>query len=198
MLELDKVKDKAVVHFEGNSNRGWLEFPKISYITNETSDKKYCLVFANLLTDQPQLVQEIKDLYGSEVKICERWVNINVAKTRNGYRMYKASIIEGDVPIVRDGFTHTLSFVSDDENYLKFIQWDIKKKLNERAKLSKLDIAVKDKDEFKIAGGEFKGDVDIPEFLKVATESASKETSTLDSLFDEMDKIIDSFFKRFE
>ena len=197
---LDKeLTNKVKFHPFGDKNLEWIEYPADSYITEDTREEGYfILCCANILKDQPTLVQELKELYGQETDVVEKWIRIEVERNADGTILSKRSKVHNCTPpIIKEGFTHTLSFVSKDENYLKFIQWDVEKKLAERNKLQNLDIKVEEKeDEFKILGKEQVSTVDIPEFMNI--NMAKSSTLSLNKLFKEMDNIVDSFFKRFD
>lgn len=188
---------EVIYHRVEGTDREWMEYPSFSYITKEIQEESgvYVLVCSNMLNNQPQLIQELKELYGSKVRVYDKWIRIEVRRDSEGTILSKRSKVHNCTPpIIKEGFTHTLSFESKDENYLKFIQWDVEKKLAERNKLQNLDIKVEEKeDEFKILGKEQVSTVDIPEFMN--TNRA--KSSTL-GLFKEIDDIVDSFFKRFD
>ena len=189
---------EVTYHRVEGTDREWVEYP--SYITTEVQKEPgvYTLICSNMLNNQPQLVQELKELYSPKVSIYDKWIRIEVERNADGTILSKRSKVHNCTPpIIKEGFTHTLSFVSKDENYLKFIQWDVEKKLAERNKLQNLDIEVEEKeDEFKILGKEQVSTVDIPEFMNI--NMAKSSTLSLNKLFKEMDDIVDSFFKRFD
>lgn len=191
---------EVTYHRVEGTDREWVEYPSFSYITTEVQNEPgaYTLICSNMLNNQPQLVQELKELYGPKVSIYDKWIRIEVERNADGTILSKRSKVHNCTPpIIKEGFTHTLSFVSKDENYLKFIQWDVEKKLAERNKLQNLDIEVEEKeDEFKILGKEQVSTVDIPEFMNI--NMAKSSTLSLNKLFKEMDDIVDSFFKRFD
>ena len=191
---------EVTYHRVEGTDREWVEYPSFSYITTEVQDEPgvYTLICSNMLNNQPQLVQELKELYSPKVSIYDKWIRIEVERNADGTILSKRSKVHNCTPpIIKEGFTHTLSFVSKDENYLKFIQWDVEKKLAERNKLQNLDIEVEEKeDEFKILGKEQVSTVDIPEFMNI--NMAKSSTLSLNKLFKEMDDIVDSFFKRFD
>lgn len=199
-MSLNDFEGKEVTyHRVEGTDREWIEYPSFSYITKDVQEAgMYTLVCSNMLNNQPQLIQELKELYGSKVHIYDKWVRIEVQRNSEGTIISKRSKVHNCTPpIIKEGFTHTLSFESKDESYLKFIQWDVEKKLAERKKLQNLDIKVEEKeDEFKILGREQVSSVDIPEFMNI--KRAKSSTLSLNSLFKEMDDIVDNFFKRFD
>lgn len=199
--------ENAIFHAIEGTGREWIEYPSDSYIVKDKDNEGYfTLVFANILKDQPQLVQELKELYGSEVDIAEKWIRIEVVRSPLGKIVKQRNIVHNCTPpIIKEGFTHSLAFHGKDENYLKFIQWDANKKLEERNKLKNLDIKeevkVETKSEepsFKIEGSEHKGEVEIPHFLDSAKQAETQNLDVaLDGVFKDMEKIMNKFFGGF-
>ncbi len=144
------MKSKRIkFHKIQNSNLEWIEYPEeVFYEKDRTNKNNTMLVVSNILKNQPQLVQELKELYGPEVAgIMERWIRIEVERDADGSIIFHKSIVHNCTPpIIKEGFTHSLIFVSNDKNYLEFIKWDINKKLKERQSLNNLDISFR-KDE---------------------------------------------------
>ena len=199
---LDKeVTNKVKFHPFGDKNFEWIEYPADSYITEDTREKGYfILCCANILKDQPTLVQELKELYGQDVDVLEKWIRIEVLRTPTGKLVKQKNIVHNCTPpIIKEGFTHSLSFRGTDKNYLEFIKWDIEKKLAERQKLANLDVKIEEPS-FKIEGGEHKGEVEIPDFL-TAENTPQRRTIRrdipLDAIFEDMERIMDDLFKGF-
>lgn len=219
---LDKeLTNKVKFHPFGDKNLEWIEYPADSYIAEDTREKGYfILCCANILKDQPTLVQELKELYGQDVDVLEKWIRIEVLRTPTGKLVKQRNIVHNCTPpIIKEGFTHSLSFRGTDRNYLEFIKWDIEKKLAERQKLANLDVKIEEPKEerniaeglitsksemqepsFKIEGGEHKGDVEIPDFL-TAENTPQRRTERserpIDAIFEDMERIMDDFFKGF-
>lgn len=220
---LDKeLTNKVKFHPFGDKNLEWIEYPADSYIAEDTREKGYfILCCANILKDQPTLVQELKELYGQDVDVLEKWIRIEVLRTPTGKLVKQRNIVHNCTPpIIKEGFTHSLSFRGTDKNYLEFIKWDIKKKLAERQKLANLDVKVEEEHEdrnvaeglvvnksemnaepsFKIEGGEHKGDVEIPDFLTAESTPQRRTIRSerpIDAIFEDMERIMDDFFKGF-
>lgn len=199
---LDKeLTNKVKFHPFGDKNFEWIEYPADSYITEDTREEGYfILCCANILKDQPTLVQELKELYGQDVEVLEKWIRIEVLRTPTGKLVKQRNIVHNCTPpIIKEGFTHSLSFRGTDKNYLEFIKWDIEKKLAERQKLANLDVKIEEPS-FKIEGGEHKGEVEIPDFL-TAENTPQRRTIRrdipLDAIFEDMEKIMDDLFKGF-
>ena len=210
-----KLTNKVKFHPFGDKNLEWIEYPADSYITEDTREEGYfILCCANILKDQPTLVQELKELYGQETDVVEKWIRIEVLRTPAGKIAKQRSIVHNCTPpIIKEGFTHSLSFRSTDKNYLEFIKWDIEKKLADRQKLANLDVKIEEPKEevkkkepsFKIEGGEHKGEVEIPDFLTAENtpqtrgykKARMEGTRTIDAIFEDMERILDDFFKGF-
>ena len=199
---LDKeLTNQVKFHPFGDKNFEWIEYPADSYITEDTREKGYfILCCANILKDQPTLVQELKELYGQDVDVLEKWIRIEVLRTPTGKLVKQRNIVHNCTPpIIKEGFTHSLSFRGTDKNYLEFIKWDIEKKLAERQKLANLDVKIEEPS-FKIEGGEHKGEVEIPDFL-TAENTPQRRTIRrdipLDAIFEDMERIMDDLFKGF-
>ena len=199
---LDKeLTDKVKFHPFGDKNLEWIEYPADSYITEDTREEGYfILCCANILKDQPTLVQELKELYGQDVEVLEKWIRIEILRTPTGKLVKQRNIVHNCTPpIIKEGFTHSLSFRGTDKNYLEFIKWDIEKKLAERQKLANLDVKIEEPS-FKIEGGEHKGEVEIPDFL-TAENTPQRRTIRrdipLDAIFEDMERIMDDLFKGF-
>ena len=199
---LDKeLTNKVKFHPFGDKNLEWIEYPAYSYIAEDTREKGYfILCCANVLKDQPTLVQELKELYGQDVDVLEKWIRIEVLRTPTGKLVKQKNIVHNCTPpIIKEGFTHSLSFRGTDKNYLEFIKWDIEKKLAERQKLANLDVKIEEPS-FKIEGGEHKGEVEIPDFL-TAENTPQRRTIRrdipLDAIFEDMERIMDDLFKGF-
>ena len=199
---LDKeLTNKVKFHPFGDKNLEWIEYPADSYITEDTREEGYfILCCANILKDQPTLVQELKELYGQDVEVLEKWIRIEVLRTPTGKLVKQRNIVHNCTPpIIKEGFTHSLSFRGTDKNYLEFIKWDIEKKLAERQKLANLDVKIEEPS-FKIEGGEHKGEVEIPDFL-TAENTPQRRTirreTPIDAIFEDMERIMDDFFKGF-
>ena len=199
---LDKeLTNKVKFHPFGDKNLEWIEYPADSYITEDTREEGYfILCCANILKDQPTLVQELKELYGQDVDVLEKWIRIEVLRTPTGKLVKQKNIVHNCTPpIIKEGFTHSLSFRGTDKNYLEFIKWDIEKKLAERQKLANLDVKIEEPS-FKIEGGEHKGEVEIPDFL-TAENTPQRRTIRrdipLDAIFEDMERIMDDLFKGF-
>lgn len=219
---LDKeLTNKVKFHPFGDKNLEWIEYPADSYIAEDTREKGYfILCCANILKDQPTLVQELKELYGQDVDVLEKWIRIEVLRTPTGKLVKQRNIVHNCTPpIIKEGFTHSLSFRGTDKNYLEFIKWDIEKKLAERQKLANLDVKIEEEHEdrnvaeglitsksemqepsFKIEGGEHKGDVEIPDFLTAESTPQRRTVRSerpIDAIFEDMERIMDDFFKGF-
>lgn len=210
---LDKeLTNKVKFHPFGDKNREWIEYPADSYITEDTREEGYfILCCANILKDQPTLVQELKELYEKDVDVLEKWVRIEVLRTPTGKLVKQRSIVHNCTPpIIKEGFTHSLSFHGTDKNYLEFIKWDIEKKLAERQKLANLDVKIeepkevkKEEPSFKIEGGEHKGEVEIPDFLTAESTPQTREykraegVKPIEAIFEDMERMMDDFFKKF-
>ena len=203
-----ELTEHVKFHQIPNTQVEWIEYPSEAYIVEDTREEGYyILVCANILKDQPTLVQELKELYGQETDVVEKWIRIEVLRTPTGKIAKQRNIVHNCTPpIVKEGFTHSLSFRGSDKNYLEFIKWDIEKKLADRQKLANLDIKiteeVKQHEEpsFKIEGGEHKGEVEIPDFLTAeSTPRKTKKTveTPLNAIFEDMERIMDDFFKGF-
>ena len=212
----DEMKNAVKFHNIGDTNWEYIEYPTTNYIMpDQREDGYFILCCANTLKDQPALVQELKELYGNDVDILEKWIRIEVLRNPTGSIHKQKNIVHNCTPpIIKEGFTHSLSFRGKDENYLNFIKWDIEKKLAERQKLANLDIKVeeekkteevKQEPSFKIEGGEHKGDVEIPNFLNVESTPQNREykkarmegARPMDAIFEDMERIMDEFFKGF-
>ena len=202
-----KLTNKVKFHPFGDKNLEWIEYPADSYITEDTREEGYfILCCANILKDQPTLVQELKELYGQDVEVLEKWIRIEVLRTPTGKLVKQRNIVHNCTPpIIKEGFTHSLSFRGTDKNYLEFIKWDIEKKLADRQKLANLDVKIeeevkKEEPSFKIECGEHKGEVEIPDFL-TAENTPQRRTirreRPLDAIFEDMERIMDDFFKGF-
>ena len=205
-------------HAIKDTNWEYIEYPTAIYIMPDQREEGYfILCCANVLKNQPALVQELKELYGSDVDVLEKWIRIEVLRTPTGKISRQKTITHGCTPpIIKEGFTHSLSFHGTDENYLNFIKWDIEKKLAERQKLAKLDITVEEpvkteevqvsttEPSFKVEGGEHKSSdsVEIPHFLN-AESTPQKKTfrksseRPIDEIFDDIERIMNEFFKDF-
>ena len=207
---LDKeLTNKVKFHPFGDKNLEWIEYPADSYITEDTREEGYfILCCANILKDQPALVQELKELYGQDVDVLEKWIRIEVLRTPTGKLVKQRNIVHNCTPpIIKEGFTHSLSFRGTDKNYLEFIKWDIEKKLAERQKLANLDVKIeepkevkKEEPSFKIEDGEHKGEVEIPDFLTVENtpqRRTIRRETPIDAIFEDMERIMDDFFKGF-
>lgn len=210
---LDKeLMNKVKFHPFGDKNSEWIEYPADSYITEDTREEGYfILCCANVLKDQPTLVQELKELYEQDVDVLEKWVRIEVLRTPTGKLVKQRSIVHNCTPpIIKEGFTHSLSFRGTDKNYLEFIKWDIEKKLANRQKLANLDIKIeelkevkKEEPSFKIEGGEHKGEVEIPDFLTAESTPQTREykraegVKPIEAIFEDMERMMDDFFKKF-
>jgi len=207
-------KQEVKFHAIKGTGREWIEYPSDLYIMEDTRDEGYyILCCANILKDQPTLVQELKELYGTEVDVVEKWIRIEVLRTPTGKIVKQKSIIHNCTPpIIKEGFTHSLSFHGTDKNYLEFIKWDIEKKLADRKKLANLDIKVDEpvveevapsttEPSFKISDSVEKSttdSVDIPHFLNASAKEEKKTAErSLDAVFDDIEKIMDDFFKDF-
>lgn len=211
IIMLDKeLTNKVKFHPFGDKNLEWIEYPADSYIAEDTREKGYfILCCANILKDQPTLVQELKELYGQDVDVLEKWIRIEVLRTPTGKLVKQRNIVHNCTPpIIKEGFTHSLSFRGTDKNYLEFIKWDIEKKLAERQKLANLDVKIEEPKEevkqeepsFKIEGGEHKGDVEVPDFLTAESTPQRRTVRSerpIDAIFDDMERIMDDFFKGF-
>ena len=205
-----ELTEHVKFHQIPNTQVEWIEYPSEAYIVEDTREEGYyILVCANILKDQPTLVQELKELYGQETDVVEKWIRIEVLRTPTGKIAKQRNIVHNCTPpIVKEGFTHSLSFRGTDKNYLEFIKWDIEKKLAERQKLANLDVKIeepkeevkKEEPSFKIEGGEHKGDVEIPDFL-TAENTPQRRTirreRPIDAIFEDMERIMDDFFKGF-
>lgn len=205
---LDKeLTNKVKFHPFGDKNREWIEYPADSYITEDTREKGYfILCCANILKDQPTLVQELKELYEQDVDVLEKWVRIEVLRTPTGKLVKQRSIVHNCTPpIIKEGFTHSLSFRGTDKNYLEFIKWDIEKKLADRQKLANLDIKIEELKEVKKEEPSFKieGGVEIPDFLTAESTSQTRDykraegVKPIDAIFEDMERMMDDFFKKF-
>ena len=207
---LDKeLTNKVKFHPFGDKNLEWIEYPADSYITEDTREEGYfILCCANILKDQPTLVQELKELYGQDVEVLEKWIRIEILRTPTGKLVKQRNIVHNCTPpIIKEGFTHSLSFRGTDKNYLEFIKWDIEKKLAERQKLANLDVKIeepkevkKEEPSFKIEDGEHKGEVEIPDFLTVENtpqRRTIRRETPIDAIFEDMERIMDDFFKGF-
>ena len=212
------MTNEVKFHRIEGSGREWIEYPTDMYIVDDPQTEGYkVLVCVDVLRDQPALVQELKEMYGTEIDVVERWIRIEVLRTPTGKIVKHNSIIHSCTPpIIREGFTHSLSFHGKDENYLKFIKWDIEKKLADRAKLAKLDVKTEEaKDErnvaeglvvnksemqepsFKIEGGEHKGEVELPHFHNAENKQIDSTFKRMDEVFDSMEQLINDFFGKF-
>ena len=205
---LDKeLTNKVKFHPFGDKNREWIEYPADSYITEDTREEGYfILCCANILKDQPTLVQELKELYEQDVDVLEKWVRIEVLRTPTGKLVKQRSIVHNCTPpIIKEGFTHSLSFRGTNKNYLEFIKWDIEKKLADRQKLANLDIKIEELKEVKKEEPSFKieGGVEIPDFLTAESTSQTRDykrakgVKPIDAIFEDMERMMDDFFKKF-
>lgn len=141
----DEPKEVRQYHKVGNTNAEWVEFKKQTTIHKAKGDC-FMLTFTNVLRNQPQLVQELKELYGNDVEhIEEMWVRLEVIRNNGKIINSRTSIQKCTPPIIAGEYTHTLTFFGKDVNYLKFIEWDALKKLEEREKLSNIDVATPNK-----------------------------------------------------
>ena len=218
----EEMTNKVKFHRIEDTNWEYIEYPTASYIMPDKREEGYfILCCANIFKDQPALVQELKELYGTEVDVIEKWIRIEVLRTPTGTIHKQKNIVHNCTPpIIKEGFTHSLSFRGTDENYLKFIKWDIEKKLAERQKLAKLDVKLEEEHEdrnvaeglivnksemnaepsFKIEGREHKGEVNIPHFLDVENTPRKRKArmeTPMDAIFEDMERIMDEFFKGF-
>ena len=189
----EKCTKDVKFHKIQNSNLEWIEYPsEMFYQKDITNKNNIMLVVSNILNNQPQLVQELKELYGPEVAgIMERWIRIEVERDENGHILSTKNIVHNCTsPIIREGFTHSLVFVSEDKNYLEFIKWDIQKKLEERQKLSNLDVPLNNVEVPEISDT-LQQDKQAPEVV------IEKHYTSLNELFKDMNKAINDFFKLF-
>lgn len=137
----EKPQEVKQYHKVGNTNAEWVEFKKQTTI-QKAKDDCFMLTFTNVLREQPQLVQELKELYGNDVEhIEEMWVRLEVIRENNVIIHSRTSVQKCTPPIIAGEFTHTLTFFGTDFNYLKFIEWDALKKLEEREKLKNIDVS---------------------------------------------------------
>ena len=117
------------------------------------------LMVCNILRDYPVLVQELKELYGEKMTIEEAWcrsyISVNKQTGKGTYKLDKFLV----PPKNRSTYAHFLSFKCDDLNYIKFLMYDIKKKLTTRYNLSFTSEKSVERDEAKTIS------VELPSFM---------------------------------
>lgn len=156
-------------------------------------EKASMLCCYDIFSKYPQIFEEIKDLYLNQLDdIVESWSKWEVVRNEEGEVITRTMIRLDSKPIITEGFSFNVGLQCKDLNLLRFIKWDIEKRIKERTDLEKLA----------------KG-VDIPDFLKNQNKNDLKlavfspmpkvvkivhkkkvDNRTVDDILQDMDKVI--------
>lgn len=99
------------------------------------------LVLINILRDEEQLCRELRNEYYDIIDDAMNfWIKptLAVIDTPYGVEKFMKSTIMKEKPIVSADCNHVLAFASKDPNKLKYIQYEIEKKLKTRKNLQKI------------------------------------------------------------
>ena len=150
----------------------------------------------NIFDKYPQIFEEIKGLYLDQLDdIVESWSKIEITRNEEGEILSRTIIRLDSKPIITEGFSFNVGLQCKDINLLRFIKWDIEKRIKERDNLEKLAKGVDIPDFLKSENNnDLKLDV-FPPIVKgvkrvKVTRTNGSDNRTVDEIFKDMDKVI--------